>query len=488
MSSRYAPTRKALLFWTLFIGVGAVGGALCMLLDPSGHTLGMDAKLPYFQVLPLADVLFQDFTFSGWALLVVNGLTNLTAALLLLRRTPLGDILGGVFGVTLMLWIGIQFYLFPLNFMSTAYFVFGLIQAATGYMAWVFRRQESFHVSEADYPNLGRDPKRLVVCFSRMGYTKRVALEEADRTGACFCQLRARERTAGTLGFWWCGRFGMHRWAMPVEDTGLDLRQFDHVTLCSPIWVFQLSAPMRSFCESARGQIREADYLLVHHQKSPYWNAADEMDRLLGLAHSPAVSLSCREGSYLSRHERARDHGTADAPPPPPGSAGVGLRRPLCRPGGLRHHPALPLHLRRKPCPELDRPEPPPLRDPGLRSLGRDAAGERGAHRRLRPYPPEYPRRAPAGDRLPHPAGPPAPGLRRGGRRGLPGLGLCPHSLPPALFLSEAGQPPLRRHRPGHRHALLEGLPGRRGGAQLCLCHPPGGLGVPAEAAPETRS
>ena len=46
MSSRYAPTRKTLLFWTLFIGVGAVGGALCMLLDPSGHTLGMDAKLP----------------------------------------------------------------------------------------------------------------------------------------------------------------------------------------------------------------------------------------------------------------------------------------------------------------------------------------------------------------------------------------------------------------------------------------------------------
>ena len=305
MNSRYAPTRKALLFWTLFIGVGAVGGALCMLLDPSGHTLGMAAMLPYFQVLPFADVLFQNFTFSGWALLIVNGLTNLTAALLLLRRHPLGDILGGVFGVTLMLWIGIQFYMFLLNLMSTAYLVFGLLQAATGYMAWVFRRQESFQVSEADYPNLGRDSKRLVVCFSRMGYTKKMALEEADRTGACFRQLRARERTEGTLGFWWCGRFGMHRWAMPVEDLGLDLRQFDHVTLCSPIWVFQLSAPMRAFCENARGQIKEADYLLVHHQKTPYWNAADEMDRLLGLAHSPAVSLCCREGRYLSRQERA---------------------------------------------------------------------------------------------------------------------------------------------------------------------------------------
>ena len=304
MTSRYEPTRKALLFWTLFIGLGAVGGALCMLLDPSGRTLGMDVMLPYFQVLPLADVLFQDFTFSGWALLAVNGLTNLTAALLLLRRRPLGDILGGVFGVTLMLWIGIQFYMFPLNFLSTAYFVFGLIQAATGYMAWVFARQERFRVSRADYPNIGTNPRRLVIYFSRMGYTEKAALEEANRTGARVCRLRARERTEGTLGFWWCGRFGMHGWAMPVEDTGLDLRQFDHVTLCSPIWVFRLSAPMRAFCQGARGKILSADYLLLHHQKSPYWNAAEEMDRLLGLRHSPAVSIRCREGRYLAREER----------------------------------------------------------------------------------------------------------------------------------------------------------------------------------------
>lgn len=55
-----------------------------MLLDPSGRALGMDAMLPYFQVLPFADVLFRDLTFSGWALLIVNGLTNLTAAGLLL--------------------------------------------------------------------------------------------------------------------------------------------------------------------------------------------------------------------------------------------------------------------------------------------------------------------------------------------------------------------------------------------------------------------
>lgn len=92
-----------------------------MLLDPSGRTLGMDAMLPYFQVLPFADVLFRDLTFSGWALLIVNGLTNLTAAGLLLAEKRAGVTLGGLFGVTLMLWICIQFYMFPPNFMSTIY-------------------------------------------------------------------------------------------------------------------------------------------------------------------------------------------------------------------------------------------------------------------------------------------------------------------------------------------------------------------------------
>ena len=134
--------RKWLIFWTLFIGIGAVAGGLSMILDPSGKLLHMDGMLPYFQKLPFADVLFQDLLFSGFALLIVNELTNLTAAVLLLRKKRLGVILGGIFGITLMLWICFQFYMFPLNFMSTAYFLFGLCQAITGFAAWRLLEKE----------------------------------------------------------------------------------------------------------------------------------------------------------------------------------------------------------------------------------------------------------------------------------------------------------------------------------------------------------
>lgn len=92
--------------------------------------MGMDGMLPYFQVLPFAEVVFQDLAFSGIALFIVNGLTNLAAAGLLLARKKAGVTLGGIFGVTLMLWICIQFYIFPPNFMSTIYFIFGFCQAA----------------------------------------------------------------------------------------------------------------------------------------------------------------------------------------------------------------------------------------------------------------------------------------------------------------------------------------------------------------------
>ena len=296
--SRFWTARGWLIFWTLFIGVGAVAGAAGMLLDPSGRAMGMDAMLPYFQVLPFADVLFQDLRFSGIALLIVNGLSNLTAAGLLLANRKSGVVLGGIFGVTLMLWICIQFYMFPLNFMSTAYFFFGLAQAATGYAAWVFLRQEQFRVDMADYPSVGSNPRRLVVYFSRMGYVKRQALEAANRTGAAVYEVKAAERTQGTLGFWWCGRFGMHRWAMPIAPVEIDLTAYDHVTICTPIWVFALAAPMRSFCQQASGKIREADYILVHHTGGCYRNAAQEMDALLGIKATGYRSIQCRVGRF----------------------------------------------------------------------------------------------------------------------------------------------------------------------------------------------
>ena len=299
--SRFERARGCLLFWCLFVGLGAVAGSVGMLTALDGSNMGMQPLLPYFQVLPFADLLFQDFLFPGLALLAVNGLPNLLAAALLRARRKSGLVLGGVLGVTLMLWITIQFVIFPLNFLSTAYFIFGLAQAATGFAAWVFAQQEAFSADRADYPHIGQDPTRLVVCFSRLGYTRRLALEAADRTGADLYEIRAAERTEGTLGFWWCGRFGMHRRPMAIEPPTVDLTAYEQVTVCTPIWVFAVAAPVRAFCQQARGKIRRADYILCHFQRCAHSGAVAELDGLLGLRGEGAVSVCCRWGREIKR-------------------------------------------------------------------------------------------------------------------------------------------------------------------------------------------
>ncbi len=301
MKSRYKIVRIFLIFWTIFIGIGAIAGAMAMLIDPSGKALGMDAMLPYFQKLPFADALFQDFVFSGISLLIVNGITNIIASILLFMNKKSGIILGGVFGITLMLWICIQFYTFPLNFMSTAYFIFGLLQTITGYICYVFYKQEQLQFNSDEYTNIGKNPNKLVVYFSRMGYVRKIAYQKANECGAEIYEVKSTERTDGTLGFWWCGRFGMHRWNMPIEEITVDLTNYDEIIICSPIWVFSICGPIRTFLNQAKGKIKKVEYVFIHFTEGNYEQVALGADNLLGLEHASLENVICRMGKYKKK-------------------------------------------------------------------------------------------------------------------------------------------------------------------------------------------
>lgn len=128
--------RKIAIFWCLFIGLGAVWGSIGMFVDISGKFMKMDELLPYFQKLPFADVVFQNFLFPGIALLIVNGVTQLITCYLLLHKKLIGTKCSIGCGIILMLWICIQFYAFPLNVLSCLYFVFGALETATGILLY----------------------------------------------------------------------------------------------------------------------------------------------------------------------------------------------------------------------------------------------------------------------------------------------------------------------------------------------------------------
>ena len=293
---RYKITKKFLIFWCLFIGIGAVWGSACMLIDPTGKLLQMDKMLPYFQVLPFSDILFQNYIFSGISLLIVNGISNLIAAYLLIKNKKIGIILGTTFGFTLMLWIIIQFIIFPTNILSTSYFVFGIIQLITGYMTYVFYNQEQFKFNLSDYENIGKNKDILVVYFSRMGYTKKIAYEQANKIGAEIIEIKAKEKTENTSGFWWCGRYGMHKWRMPIEDIDVDLKKYKKIIIVSPIWVFDISAPIREFCYKYSKDITNVEYIFTHYMNAKFENVANELDEILNKKRGSFTSVCVRLG------------------------------------------------------------------------------------------------------------------------------------------------------------------------------------------------
>ena len=124
--------RKFQIILTLFIAIGAVGGAIMMWVDPTGNGWGGAPMLDLLRAkMPWPDVLFRDFIPSGFALLAVNGITQFAAAILLIKRHRLAQWTVLACGIILMLWIVLEWWVWGLNPISNIYFVFGLVETVT---------------------------------------------------------------------------------------------------------------------------------------------------------------------------------------------------------------------------------------------------------------------------------------------------------------------------------------------------------------------
>ena len=117
-------------FLTLFIGIGAVAGAVMMWIDPTGTTWGGEPLLEMLRAkMPWPDVFFRNFIPSGFVLLAVNGLTQFAAAILLFKKHRLAPLAVLACGIILMLWIVLEWWAWGFNAMSNVFFVLGLAEA-----------------------------------------------------------------------------------------------------------------------------------------------------------------------------------------------------------------------------------------------------------------------------------------------------------------------------------------------------------------------
>ena len=121
---------------TLFVSIGAVIGAVMMWTDPSGQSFGMEAMLDLLRAkMPWPEVFFKDYIPSGFVLIAVNGITQLAAAILLLKKHRLAPYAVMACGMILILWIVLEWWIWGFNAMSNAFFIIGLMEVAAGLMS-----------------------------------------------------------------------------------------------------------------------------------------------------------------------------------------------------------------------------------------------------------------------------------------------------------------------------------------------------------------
>ena len=109
-----------------FIGLGAIGGGLLLVIDPSGSKLGLPSGL-------LEGTLFPNYLIPGIFLFMVNGIGSLIGAVFSFTKRRYTQEIAISLGAILVSWIVIQVIIIrSIGWLHGLYFILGIVEVWLG--------------------------------------------------------------------------------------------------------------------------------------------------------------------------------------------------------------------------------------------------------------------------------------------------------------------------------------------------------------------
>lgn len=143
----------------------------------------------------------------------------------------------------------------------------------------------------------------LVVFHSRTGTCRQLAELLCAQQGWPRGEVVGRCARSGAGGSWRCALDTLLRRRPDIVYDGPDPAGYDAVVLVSPVWIYGLAAPMRSFVDQQRDALKRVAVLSVVGSAGAS-NAVAEVDRLLRRAPLVAAAFTARavaDGSCATR-------------------------------------------------------------------------------------------------------------------------------------------------------------------------------------------
>lgn len=106
--------------------------------------------------------------------------------------------------------------------------------------------------------------KTLVVCFSRSGYTRRVAEQLADTLGADLEAIVESRSRLGPAGYLRSVVEALRRRQPPIAQLHHHPRAYEQVLIGTPVWASHVSSPVRSYLVAHAGDFRRVGFFCTY--------------------------------------------------------------------------------------------------------------------------------------------------------------------------------------------------------------------------------
>jgi hypothetical protein len=111
-------------------------------------------------------------------------------------------------------------------------------------------------ISESEIAPVEGGRRALVVYFSEGEATTRVADDLAFLLHADVERIAERKpRGTGFFGFMGAGMYATFGWTVPIKPAAKDPSVYDIVVVCTPVWSWSLSPPVRAWLRPNRGKL-----------------------------------------------------------------------------------------------------------------------------------------------------------------------------------------------------------------------------------------
>jgi hypothetical protein len=111
--------------------------------------------------------------------------------------------------------------------------------------------------------------RTLVVYFSQGSATRQVAEDLAAIFGAKTERIVEKKSRAGFFGFMGAGADSSMGASTPIDAPVLDPADFERVIVCTPVWAWRLTPPVRTWLGLMRGRLPDCGYVVVSGDTSP---------------------------------------------------------------------------------------------------------------------------------------------------------------------------------------------------------------------------